>query len=120
MLDLLAHLVADVSAALLRLVLVDGVHNRLDHRALGALTEIERRRDDAGPVLAQGALGDSGINSVPEGSGEGVDDDVVDVTLFLEPCQHLLEDRSFIDRGAAAAGFDELSNKIRVECGPFA
>jgi len=49
--DLLAHLVADVRAAGLRLVLVDGVQDGFHHGALGAFAHVEDGGDDPGAVL---------------------------------------------------------------------
>jgi hypothetical protein len=113
--DLLAHLVADVGTTRLRLVLVDGVDDLLDHDGLRVLTHVEDGRDDASADLLQVALDHASVDRVPEHSVEVVDDDVVDVLLLLDPSDHLLERGPLVDAGGGAPRLDELTHDVGVQ-----
>ncbi|HYQ63488.1 MAG TPA: hypothetical protein VET29_09480 [Actinophytocola sp.] len=110
-LDLLAHLVADVGTAGLGLVLVDGVDDGLDHGALGCLTHVENGGDHPYAVLGEFLLGNGSVDAVPEDPIEVVDDDEVRQCIARgspDGGHHLLEDRPLVDAGCGPAWLDEL------------
>src|SRR6266498_4442125 len=114
-LDLLAHLVGDICAARLRLVLVYGVNDGLDHLALGCLAHVEDSGDDTNAHLAELALGDGRVDAVAENTIEVVDDDVVDVLLSPDPSDHLLKDGPLVDGRGGSAGLNEFVDHLRAE-----
>ncbi|MFT3855124.1 MAG: hypothetical protein QM733_20675 [Ilumatobacteraceae bacterium] len=119
-LDLLAHLVVNVGAARLRLVLVDRVQHCLDESGFRAVSDVDDGGDDAGAVLGEFTLGDTSIDAVAEDPVEVVDDDVVDVVMHFDPPHHLLEPRSLVDAGGGLAGLDELLDDLSPEAVRFA
>lgn len=114
-LGLLTHLVLDVRAARLRLVLVNRVDDRLHHRALGAFAHVEDGGDDAGTDLLEVALGDASVDAVPKDAIEVVDDHIVDVFLSLDPGDHLLELGPLVDACSRPTRLNELVNDIGVQ-----
>ncbi|HEX3778337.1 MAG TPA: hypothetical protein VHX38_01600 [Pseudonocardiaceae bacterium] len=119
-LDLLTHLVANIRAAGLRLVLVYGVDDGFDHRAFGAFAHVEHSRDDSGADLAKVAFGDARIDTVSEDAVEVVDDHVVDVFLGFDPCDHFLKYRTLFDAGRGTTWLYEFPHNVSVERGGFA
>jgi hypothetical protein len=119
-LDLLGHLVADVSTTGVGLVLVDGVDDGLDHGGLGVVAHVEHGRNHPGADFAQVTLDNTSINAVSEDTVEVVNDDVVDVLLLLDPSDHLLERWPLVDIGGGAARFDKLADDVGVKRAGFA
>nr|WP_246411436.1 hypothetical protein [Amycolatopsis dendrobii] len=89
----------------------DGLH----HGALRAFAHVEDGGDDPCADLLEVALRDASVNAVSEHPVEVIDDDVVDVLLGLDPGDHLLEGRAFVDAGGCPARLNELPHNVRAE-----
>ncbi|MCG8914917.1 hypothetical protein L6E12_03820 [Actinokineospora sp. PR83] len=113
--SLLSHFVLYVGTTGFGLILVDGMDDRLHHRALRAFAHVEHRGDDADTHLFEVPLGDTCVDAISEDTIEVVDDDVINVFLPLHPGDHFLEDRAFVDTGRRAARFHEFFDNVRAE-----
>nr|WP_235828377.1 hypothetical protein [Actinomadura rubteroloni] len=106
--DLVGHLDLDVLAAHADLQLVEDRHDALHGVAEVAVAEVLLGGDEGDAHLGELSLGGEFFQCVTEGAGHHVDDDVAHGGALFEVGHHLLEDRSLVDAGGAAAGLHVL------------
>nr|WP_229229278.1 hypothetical protein [Corynebacterium cyclohexanicum] len=77
--------------------MVHDVGDRFHGFGVGAFAEVFPGREEPHAKFVEVSFGDRGVNEVAEGTGAGVDNHEVDVSVFSQELHHVLEDWPLLD-----------------------